>query len=55
MAPVTYEVGNSWQGGSGCSLHAHQRVLLPQQVEEARVAHLRGAWAGIRKPQEVYN
>ena len=50
MAPVTYEVRNSWRGSSGGSLHARQMVLLCRQVNQA---HLRGAWAGSRKPQEV--
>lgn len=50
MAPVTYEVRNSWWGSSGGSLHARQMVLLCRQVNQA---HLRGAWAGCRKPQEV--
>ena len=50
MAPVTYKVRNSWRGSSGGSLHASQMVLLCRQVNQA---HLRGAWAGSRKPWEV--
>ena len=50
MAPVTYEVRNSWWGSLGGSLHASQMVLFCRQVNQA---HLRGAWAGSRKPQEV--
>lgn len=28
-------------------------VLLPRQVNQSCVGHLRGAWAGIRKSQEL--
>ena len=35
MAPVTYEVRNSWRGSSGGSLHASQMVLFCRQVNQA--------------------
>lgn len=55
MALVTYRGEEHLRGRVKVAASCQpDGVLLPRQVNQSCVGHLRGAWAGSRKHQEVY-